>query len=802
MTQDQSTNFEEFFLAATGNSPYPFQSRLACGAPAPVDATNASRHLSCQSQLISVPTGMGKTAAVALAWLWNRVHLRSGQWPRRLVYCLPMRTLVEQTCDVIRCWIENLVKVGLIAPDRRPRVVVLMGGEALDGDAKDWDIHPEKDAILIGTQDMLLSRALNRGYGMARARWPMHFSLVSNDALWVLDETQLMGVGLATSAQLQAFRTRSTHTHTWWMSATLQTSWLETPDTRKMLATLPPAVTASPPTGISKPLTVVPACDDKGLATLIAAFPLTGITLIILNTVKRARAVFEALSRNKVLAPRVDLHLVHSRFRPAERNVWRSRFLSRDAPLERPRIIVATQVVEAGVDISADILVTELAPWTSLVQRFGRAARYGGSARVLVLDITEERNASPYNLPELEASRSELSLITDVSIESLARHEESLPPERRAALYPYAPNFLLLRHEVDELFDTTPDLSGADLDISRYIRSGLDTDCQFAWVDAPPAPDYAPLPDELCAAPVDEARRFTEMRKNVVWRWDYLDGEWKPARREDVHPGATLVALASAGGYSEQVGFDPASRKPVKVVPRPANSLNVADSRQDSEALSIRGSTQTIREHGQQVLAELRTIGLELSPVLEHAALWHDLGKAHPAFQSLIRDNPGQDLAKAPADRWLRTYKVSDTDLRPGFRHELASALALLDLRDRLPVQFTDEDFDLLLYLVAAHHGKVRARLTAVPADQEHPVTHGGERMPVRGLMEGDLVPGTPLDLPDALISLDPAGIGFSPRTGASWTERVLGLLEKHGPFRLAYLESLLRAADCRASRF
>lgn len=47
-----------------------------------------------------------------------------------------------------------------------------MGGEETD---LDWDVWPEKPAILIGTQDMLLSRALNRGYGMNRYRWPMHF---------------------------------------------------------------------------------------------------------------------------------------------------------------------------------------------------------------------------------------------------------------------------------------------------------------------------------------------------------------------------------------------------------------------------------------------------------------------------------------------------------------------------------------------------------------------------------------------------------------------------------------------------
>ncbi len=53
---------------------------------------------------------------------------------------------------------------------------------------------------------MLLSRALNRGYGMSRYRWPIHFGLLNNDCLWVMDEIQLKGPGLATACQLEAFR--------------------------------------------------------------------------------------------------------------------------------------------------------------------------------------------------------------------------------------------------------------------------------------------------------------------------------------------------------------------------------------------------------------------------------------------------------------------------------------------------------------------------------------------------------------------------------------------------------------------
>jgi CRISPR-associated endonuclease/helicase Cas3 len=129
----------------------------------------------CESRLIDVPTGLGKTAAVVMAWLWNRVYREDENWPRRLVYCLPMRTLVEQTREETKKWIDELAAKGLISESKKPRVVVLMGGEILNEREREWDIHPEADTILIGTQDMLLSRALNRGYGMSRARWPMHF---------------------------------------------------------------------------------------------------------------------------------------------------------------------------------------------------------------------------------------------------------------------------------------------------------------------------------------------------------------------------------------------------------------------------------------------------------------------------------------------------------------------------------------------------------------------------------------------------------------------------------------------------
>jgi CRISPR-associated endonuclease/helicase Cas3 len=207
-----TARFDHFFGRATGGlEPFDYQRRLACGERAGRrDEEWLSRGVECSSRLINVPTGCGKTAAVLLAWLWNRVALERPDWPRRLVYCLPMRTLVEQTRDSIRKWLDALEKAQPASEDlvrlARNSPVVLMGGEEADPTHEPWDLWPEKPAIIVGTQDMLLSRALNRGYGMSRYRWPMHFGLLNNDCLWVMDEVQLMGVGLGTACQLEAFR--------------------------------------------------------------------------------------------------------------------------------------------------------------------------------------------------------------------------------------------------------------------------------------------------------------------------------------------------------------------------------------------------------------------------------------------------------------------------------------------------------------------------------------------------------------------------------------------------------------------
>lgn len=856
-----------------------------------------------RSRVIRIPTGYGKTLGVLAAWLYHRVERNDDRWPRRLVWMLPMRVLVEQTADeVARC----LARLGLLwqsGTDHRGKVGVhlLMGGADQGGE---WNLYPEESAVLIATQDMALSRALNRGYAAPRARWPMEFGLLSHDALWVLDEVQLMDVGLATSAQLQSFfdddakADRSFRPRlSWWMSATLQPDWLKSVDTLENHAAWTLGPTTLTPSALGAGLATIKktfeikeiAANDAG--TFAQAIkdahekaPKNGehgrITLVVCNTVDRALSTYEAIAKLDVTS---DLRLVHSRYRPNERAAWKADFLGREAcKQDVDRIIVATQVVEAGVDISATTLVTELSPWASLVQRVGRCARYGASGNVVMVDRgRDEKAVLPYSPEELEAARWAIGTLAakanDVGIACIEAFEQELTDDQRKKLYPYRPKQLLLRRELDELFDTTADLTGADIDVSPFIRSGDERDVSVFWLDVPPPrkgeprplppKDRRPAREELCSVPFLAARdwlcgkatkdkpapRLLPSRR--AWVWDWLDGEWVVAERAALIPGAVVCVAADTGGYRADRGFDPGSKASVTVLSGPQQTAqDAADDLEDTEELSA-AAYKTIATHNAEVghLTSQIAGGLvtkRIAGLLELAGRWHDLGKAHPAFQAIIQArgpyHARVDLAKAPDGAWQRPclYRQADGEMRRGFRHELASCLALFAILRRYepahsallgpwaealaltgdgevpaptagkskPTDLEGQvlacnaaEFDLLAYLVLSHHGKVRVALHAGPKDQDY-VARDDRGLPIRGVREGDALPAISLDgvssLPELSLTLAPASLGLSPLTGRSWRDRTAALLRAHGPGSLAYLEAILIAADRRASKF
>ncbi len=796
-------NIQDIYRRCGFDTPYPYQVRLAECDEFP--------------QVLSIPTGVGKTAAVVLSWIYRRLYATDDirrSTPRRLVYCLPMRTLVEQTFSAVNRWLEMLNLDG--SNGMAVRTHLLMGGE----DAGNWDCHPERDAILVGTQDMLLSRALNRGYGMSRFRWPMHFALLNNDALWVLDEVQLMDAGVSTTAQLEGLRRKFETllpTRSLWMSATLDPQWLATVDFGLDCLGQPHELTNAdhelPPVQarLNAPKLLQSAGatmgDTAAVAKTIESHHQRGTrTLAIFNTVRRAIEVYRQLRKAKSEA---KLVLIHSRFRQPDRDENLKQLLT-DPPAEGT-IAITTQVVEAGVDVSAKTLFTELAPWPSLVQRFGRCNRGGefsqhDPGRAFWFDLPngdKERGAvaNPYTLGELQEARECVRGCDDVSPRSLRRINV-----RSEIDTPH----VLRRRDLIDLFDTTPDLAGNDIDVSRFIRSTEEFDVQVFWrtlrqkTPDPQTDGRAPSRQELCRVPVSDFRAFAKKKgvQDSVWRWDTLDRRWVTVREQDIYPGQTFLVSTSTGGYSADIGWNPDS-KSVDELPGPTTSPEALDDDPASE-LPV---WQSIAQHTDDVLHELEhilsalPIDNDLRTFLQTAARWHDRGKAHPVFQEAIVDgnedpkrpsgwNGRRDVGKAPGRRSRSTFWRPYT--RPHFRHELASALAMLAANID----------DLSVYLAAAHHGKVRLSIRSLPG--EHSPADDPCRLFARGIWDGDSLPETDLGggviAPEVALSLECMQLGRSESGVPSWTERMLKLRDHYGVFRLAFLEALLRAADMRAS--
>jgi CRISPR-associated endonuclease/helicase Cas3 len=768
--------FDAFFSAAfnTPSTPYPYQSRIA---------------ISDWPEIINIPTGMGKTAAVIISWLYKRAW-GDPLTPRRLVYCLPMRVLVEQTASTARLWIDNLIEAGQLPPAYRPSIHVLMGGD-IDGS---WDFYPERPSIIIGTQDQLLSRALNRGYSMSRFRWPVHFGLLNNDCLWVMDEVQLMGNGLATTTQLQAFRDRLgtiLPTQSVWMSATLNRNWLNSIDFEpysKGLISLDlggddlQLQSVNQRFNAPKPLSKA-SIDPKNVKQIahlaLESHRKGSRTLVILNTVKRATGVYKALKRIKG-APM--LNLLHSRFRPPEKKQAIDRFLKK--PGDDGTICVATQVVEAGIDVSSDTLITDLAPWSSLIQRFGRCNRDGRSKDAAVfwipIDTSKKAQCLPYAPEELDHAACLLSDMQDACI-------ASLPP---VDILP-DPVHVLRKRDLIELFDTTPDLAGADIDVSRYIRESLNHDVQVFWRDVEPEgpaqSEPAPTRGEFCPVPIN----LFSSSKLTAWRWDHLEGAWVRPNRGHLMPGMTLLLPLKGGGYSADVGWTGSvGDVPTAIVPKSKPTEGINDD-QLSQA-----SWQTIEEHTEMVLQQLKALlegffpeGHPVADDLMKAALWHDYGKAHPVFQGAVAKD-GASLE--PGSFWAKSPTPSARYERKGFRHELVSALAMI--QHDLP--------DLSVYLAAAHHGKIRLSIRSMPHEIKPDEPNKNYAM---GIWAGDQIPMVSLNgelqVDPIELDLSVMEIGKGP-LGPSWVTRTTKLRDDPalGPFRLAFLEAIFRVTDWRAS--
>ena len=363
--------------------------------------------------LLQAPTGAGKTLAALMPFLQNLAQ-EGDRLPLTCRYAVPMRVLANQ---FFREYHEKLVQIDSRAPTRLDEKYRAIERKAVAVQTGEQPDDPQLEAALtFCTIDQLLASFLAIPYSMGASRANLNVAAVAGSYL-VLDEFHLYPLGRdgksiygARTTALQMLQLfMQINTPFVLMTATFSSTLLN------RLATLLKAQ-------------IVTVEDDEELRTLaqgrtrtISRSPVPmradtiladhrqrgehACTLVICNTVSRAQQWFLSLKQAEEQGTRVVL--LHSRFSSADRKRLSEEIeqtlgkahWSRGVYQGRHLIVVATQVVEVGLDISVQVLHTENAPANSLIQRAGRCARFAqqqGKVIVYPLPLNEEgKEASP-----------------------------------------------------------------------------------------------------------------------------------------------------------------------------------------------------------------------------------------------------------------------------------------------------------------------------------------------------------------------------------------------------------------------
>ena len=787
--------FESFFAQATGCQPYKYQARVARdGLP---DALWA-------------PTGAGKTGLI-LAWLWRRLHAADADrasTPRRLVYALPQRAALDEVSGLLRGWLANLGLTDEVA------LHMVLGDRG--SDFGDWRENMHQPAIVVGSAETLVSKALLRGFGTGQALSPIDFALLTNGAQWIVDEVRLSPTTAGTLRQLAGWAGERGTAEPFWVTCMSSLPAAAAAGSTGAMTQIAPEERAGELLVRLDAARVIRRAgwapgDYAALAGAVRGLHRAGTTtLVVLNTVPAAQEVYRSL-----LGGAVACSLLHSQLRGLERTAR----LADVAATPGDRIVVATGELAASLDLSAAVLVTETAPWASLVRRAGRCNRTGTvpDAEVWWVPPASPR---PAERRAVDATGAELSRLEGVTVtgESLAAREVFSAPDQVEVIE--LAEFLAL-------FDTSPALAGADLDIAPYVRDTADLDADVAWAtwargnDGAPHPEVRhPAPEYRCRVPIAQAVRLAESRP--VWRFDRAAGAWVRVTQDPPWrpaPFELLLVSAAAGGYDPSTGFDERSWDPVPGCPELLTRDDLAElaERAAAEAaalgvvaeIAVPRKWQSLDEHSEQVRDQGAALLAVLAPDITAAAsratviagYLHDGGKAHPIWQDALcaLADPADAETIAAGRPWAKSGTTGALQFAEGvsFRHELASLL-LIDgpLQDLLA---GTQEKDLARFLVLAHHGQLRMRVSS-PGDLPGEAVAAGRVTPeILGLRQGATADVPPmLGHPATTLTVDLAQ--FSGNSIRPWTKVALALRDRYGPFTLAYLETVVRIADWRAS--
>jgi CRISPR-associated endonuclease/helicase Cas3 len=868
----------------TGHGPFPWQralyERFVSDRPDNIPA------------FCNLPTGLGKTSVIAV-WLIALATHRGGV-PRRLVYVVNRRTVVDQTTEEVEkyrrniraaeLW-ESLAGLSALRPkdDDPPLAISTLRGQFADN--REWSADPCRPAVISGTVDMIGSRLLFSGYGVGMKARPLHAGFLGQDALLVHDEAHLEPAFQNLVKAIEEEQKQCKEFYQFRVMELTATSRNEgggfvlTPEETAIPAELP----AEPSEPIhhvwqrmkAKKGLKLNRAERDSVATAIGELARdkwkdSGEAILIfvrtIDDVKQVKAVLT--DKKKGGLPEEQVRSLTGTMRGLERDALATTdpVFARFSPSQKVEgkqgtvYLICTSAGEVGVDMSAQQMVCDLSTLDSMAQRFGRVNRRGEGAAMIDVVYETVPNKKPPSA-SFEAARWETKKVLerlpacgwaegrhDASPSALGDMMKLLnEAERRAAFAP-TPTILPV---TDILFDawaltTIRDQLPGRPKVEPYLHGLAEwqpPETLVAWREeverlepvydseaeqkerraedrralaklaAELLEDYPLKPHELLREPSHRAfKHFEAMAKRCpglpAWLLDDYGkvrvltiAELANSAHKEGIEGMTVLLPPSAGGLEDGMLNGSA-------VAHGTSTLAVADEWYADREKTVRrrrrldeseppegmrlirrillpgggedadpdywywfelgneGGTsakQSVEwsvhvgdvEHVSGEIGAKLPLGDTLRRAVILAAKFHDHGKRRKLFQAIIGNARYPNLLLAKSGK--QGGRVEEQ-----YRHEFGS---LADFgKDPEFQNLAADEKDLVLHLIAAHHGRARPHF---PTDEAFD--------------------------PDQTVALAEAIAREVPR-------RFARLQRKYGRWGLAYLESLLRAADWAAS--
>ncbi len=408
-----SSDFCAAFEALTNYTPFPWQKRL-------YDRWFMKGHIPSHCVL---PTGLGKTSVIVV-WLIALAH--GARLPRRLVYIVNRRTVVDQATDVVvqirnrlhdpdnvqwngyaevlRELATQLQRLSAVCSDKSGHFLAVstLRGELADN--QEWKTDPARPAIIIGTIDMIGSKLLFSGYGDGRYNRPHHAGLIGQDTLIIHDEAHLTPAFSQLLRTLEKEQQREVRQSTYKnvlrpikvmeLSATVRNRVSDSVVGESIFELGPEDdddARIHQRLAASKVLRFVDATQTeeeaiRRITEEACGYEQQGCRVLIYVRSPEIAQEIESTIRKKLASGQNNRVAVltgtirgYERDQLVESEIFQAFKSAPDRPrqLSQTLYLISTSAGEVGIDLDADHLICDLTTLDSMIQRFGRVNRLG-----------------------------------------------------------------------------------------------------------------------------------------------------------------------------------------------------------------------------------------------------------------------------------------------------------------------------------------------------------------------------------------------------------------------------------------